>query len=338
MSRILVTGATGFLGSHLLHWLRESGCAAKLRVLTRSGRWGETQAGAEVVQGDVCDRAAVREAMRGVSHVYHLAGVVSREPSQAPLLYRTHMEGTRNVCEATLEFGVEKLVLVSSSGTIAVSLTPAVHREEEPFANDVVGRWPYYLSKIFQEKAALCYHRTRALPVVVVNPSLLLGPGDQKGRSNRDVILFLRQKVLAVPPGGLNFVDVRDAAASLGAAMQKGKVGERYFIGGTNWTFAEFFHRLGALSGVKAPRMRLSASSYGWVTRLTPLARALAPRYLPVTQTEVEMASHFWYLENNKARQALGATFRDPDETLRATIEDIRRLFFPSGASTKAWR
>ena len=326
MSKILITGATGFLGTHLLRWIRESGSSAGLRLLTRSGRWSETQTDAEVVQGDVCDRAAVRKAMRDVSRVYHLAGLVSREPSQAPLLYRTHVEGTRNLCEAALEFGVEKIVLVSSSGTIAVSRSPDVHREDEPFSNDVVGRWPYYLSKIFEEKLALSYHRARGLPVVVVNPSLLLGAGDQKGRSIREVILFLRQKVFAVPPGGLNFLDVRDAAAALGAAMEKGHAGERYFLGGPNWTFAEFFYRLEVLSGVKAPRTRVSANVSSWVARLNPVMRALAPRYFPVTQAEVEMASHFWYLDNSKASQALGATFRDPADTLRATIEDARRL------------
>ena len=326
MSKILVTGATGFLGSHLLRWVRESGSGASVRVLTRSGRPSETQADAELVQGDVRDAAAVRRAMRGVSRVYHLAGLVSREPSQAPLLYRTLVEGTRNICEAALEFGIEKVVVVSSSGTIAVSRTPVVHREDEPFANDVVGRWPYYLGKIFQEKLALSYHRMRGLPVVVVNPSLLLGPGNHKGRSIRDVILFLRQKILAVPPGGLNFLDVRDAAAALGAAMQKGNVGERYFLGGPNWTFAQFFHQLELLSGVKAPRVRLSANVSGWVARLTPVARALAPSHFTVTQTEVEMASHFWYLDNSKSGRALGATFRDPADILRETIEDARRL------------
>ena len=326
MSKILVTGATGFLGTHLLEWIRESGHSAELRLLTRSGRWSESGTGAEVVQGDVCDRAAVRRAMRDVRGVYHLAGLVSREPSQAPRLYRTHVEGTRNVCEAALEFGIERMVLVSSSGTIAASRTAVVHREDEPFANDVVGRWPYYLSKIFQEKLALAYHRARGLPVVVVNPSLLLGPGAQKGRSIQDVILFLRRKILAVPPGGLNFVDVRDAAAAVGAAIEKGNAGERYFLGGANWTFAQFFHRLEVLSGVKGPRTRLSANASRWAARLTPVGRALAPRYFPVNQTEVEMASHFWYLDNAKASQALGASFRDPAHTLRDTIEDARRL------------
>ncbi|MEK7215371.1 MAG: NAD-dependent epimerase/dehydratase family protein, partial [Chloroflexota bacterium] len=135
----------------------------------------------EVVQGDICDASAVREAMRGVSRVYHLAGSVSLGRRQAPEFYRTHVDGTRNVCEAALQCGVEKLVVVSSSGTIAVSRTPVVHREDEPYANDVVGRWPYYLSKIFQEKLAFYYQRARGLPVVVVNPSLLVGPGEDRG-------------------------------------------------------------------------------------------------------------------------------------------------------------
>ena len=326
MNKILVTGATGFLGGHLLNHLREWCPTANLRILARSGRAGESHPDVEVVRGDICDREAVRKAVRGASRVYHLAGLVSREPADAPALYRTHVEGTRHLCDAALEFGVEKVVLVSSSGASAVSPAPVVHREDAPFANDVVGRWPYYLSKIFQEKLALSSHRGRGLPVVVVNPSLLLGPGDQSGRSIRDVMLFLRKKIFGVPPGGLNFVDVRDAAAAVVAAMEKGAPGERYFVGGPNWTFAQFFARLEALSGLKGPRVRFSPAMSAWSARLAPACRALAPRLFPLTPTEIEMASHFWYLDSAKARETLGFSSRDPDETLRATIEDARRL------------
>lgn len=326
MKPVLVTGATGFLGSHLLDRLRESCSASDLRILSRSARVGEQTPDVQIVRGDICDPEAVRNAVRGVGRVYHLAGLVSREPGDAPALYRTHVDGTRHVCEAALEFGVEKLVVVSSSGTIAVSRAPVMHREDAPFANDIAGRWPYYLSKIFQEKLALSYHRDRGLPVVVVNPSLLLGPGSESGRSIRDVVLFLRKKVFAVPPGGLNFVDVRDAAAAVVAAMEKGAVGERYLVGGPNWTFAHFFARLEALSGVKAPRVKLGERGAAFSARLATAWRALSPRLFPISRTEVEMSSHFWYLDSAKAREALGFSSRDPDETLRATIEDARRL------------
>ncbi len=326
MKPVLITGATGFLGSHVLHKLRELYPGAKVRILTRRGRAEDYAPEVELVRGDICDPEAVSRAMHGVSRVFHLAGMVSRDPADAPELYRTHVDGTRHVCEAALEFGVERVVLASSSGTIAVSRQPVVHHEDAPFANDVVGRWPYYLSKIFQEKLALACHRQRGLPVVIVNPSLLLGPGDASGRSTRDVVLFLRKKIFGVPPGGLNFVDVRDAAAAVVAAMEKGRAGERYLVGGPNWTFAQFFERLEALSGVKAPRVKFPPRAAALSARLASAWRAISPRLFPITRTEIEMASHFWYLDSCKAQRELGFSPRDPDETLRASIEDARRL------------
>ncbi|HKS97335.1 MAG TPA: NAD-dependent epimerase/dehydratase family protein, partial [Terriglobia bacterium] len=190
MKSILVTGATGFLGKHLVEQLKASESEARIRVLCR-GRspWGNDPQ-VETVQGDITNPADVDRAVAGASEIYHLAGVVSRDPRAASLLYRTHIEGTRQVCEAARRHGARRIVLVSSSGTLAVSREPVAHDENSGYKHEVVAGWPYYLSKIFAEKLALSYFAAYQLPVVIVNPSLLLGPGDDRSSSTQVVALF----------------------------------------------------------------------------------------------------------------------------------------------------
>jgi dihydroflavonol-4-reductase len=279
----------------------------------------------EVLHGDIISPQDVDIAVAGVDEIYHLAGIVSRDPGNQWLLYRTHIQGTRNVCEAARRHGVKKIVAVSSSGTIAVSRLPVAHREDSGYKYDVVGRWPYYLSKIYAEKLALGYFREFQLPVVVVNPSLLLGPGDDRGSSTGDVALFLEGQIMAVPLGGINFVDARDAARGAIAAMRSGRVGERYLLGGPNWAFREFVQHLSRVSGVPAPKLRLPL-------RLSLLSAAVLREVMPwvgksfpLDDVSIRMSALFWYCDSSKAHSELGFDTRDPIETLQDTVVDIRQ-------------
>jgi dihydroflavonol-4-reductase len=331
MKVVLVTGATGFLGKHLVEQLRSSGSAApgagdqRVRVLCRGSSPWSGHPEMEVVRGDVTSRTDVMRAAEGADEIYHLAGIVSRNPRDAELLYQTHIEGTRNVCEAALKHGVRKVVHVSSSGTIAVSRQPEVRDETAGYTNELVGEWPYYLSKIFAEKLALSYFARYQLPIVVVNPSLLLGPGDDRGSSTGDVRDFLDGRILAVPGGGLNFVDVRDAAAGTIAAMRCGAAGERYLLGGVNWTFREFIDALARIAGLRPPRcqpsLRLALVTARWLRCLLPsLARSFV-----LDEVSIRMSALFWFCDSTKARAQLRFTARHPYETLQATVEDLRR-------------
>lgn len=327
MKTILVTGATGFLGQHLVSQLISSGVRSEtcLRVLCRGASpWSENPA-VEVVQGDVTSAADVMRAAEGVSEIYHLAGIVSRDPKDTELLYRTHVEGTRNVCEVALEHGVTKLVHVSSSGTIAVGREPVVHNEASGYQDDLVAEWPYYLTKIAAEKLAFTYFRERRLPVVVVNPSLLLGPGDDRGSSTGDVVLFLQGQILALPRGGLNFVDARDAATGVIAAMRRGKPGERYLLGGVNWTFREMIERLAGITGRRPPKLQPSLGLALLSARVLRKLLPLAGGRFALDDASIKMSALFWYCDSSKARAELDFKTRDPMETLRETVEDIRR-------------
>ncbi|MGH9358673.1 MAG: NAD-dependent epimerase/dehydratase family protein [Terriglobia bacterium] len=325
MKRILITGATGFLGKHLIEELGTNEPETCLRLLSRSATRWDHEPGIEVARGNVVSSEDVLRAAQGASTIYHLAGVVSRNPKDAALLFRTHIEGTRNVCEAVLRANVKKLVVVSSSGTIAVGPEPVIHNEESGYKNDIVGEWPYYLSKIFAEKLVLDYYRRHALPVVVVNPSLLFGPGDERRSSTGDVALFLEGQVLAIPRGGLNFVDVRDAAAGLRAAMQHGRPGECYLLGGPNWTFREAIRAVARIAGRRAPSLEPSLQFSIWSARLLRKLFPLTGKSFRLDEASIRMSALFWYCDSTKARNELGFATRDPLETLRDTVQDLIR-------------
>ena len=151
--------------------------------------------------------------------------------------------------------GVKTIVLSSTSGTIAVTEKGEVdsRRDFSP-PLEIISRWPYYTSKSYQEMAALERFNGKGLRLVIMNPSLLLGPGDERLSSTKVVLDFMARKISAVPGGGLSFVDARDAAMAFRIAMKKGRHGERYLLGAANWNFERFFGRLERLTKISAPQ------------------------------------------------------------------------------------
>ncbi len=328
----LITGGTGFLGAHLVQQLIETG-EKKIRVMATSIPAWLAELGVETIEGSVARREDVARAVAGASGIYHLAGRVSHSGEDSHELYALHVEGTRLLCEAARSAGVKNMVLASTSGTVAVTETgDAVPDEEWPTPLDIVTRWPYYASKIYQEKVALENFTGDGRRLVIMNPSLLLGPGDERLSSTKVILDFLSRKIMSVPSGGLNFVDVRDAAAAFRAAMSKGEHGERYLLGAANWTFADFFARLERQTKTAAPRFSLPS-------KLTvPGAKAFHALYRhwnlapPVEPAEIQMAEHFWYFDWSKAERQLGFTPRDPAETLHDTITYVRQHFLGNSA------
>ena len=323
MSPFLVTGGTGFLGEHVVRTLAARGDA--VRVLARSGTRSFDGLKVDIARGDVLEPGDLEAALAGVSGVFHLAGLVSRDPDDGQTMMRIHVDGTRSLLRAAAAAGVSRIVIASSSGTIAVSESDRIHDEESGYATEVVGKWPYYVSKIYQEKVAFELAAELGLDVVVVSPSLLLGPGDRRLSSTRDVLRFIRGQIPAVPGGGVNFVDVRDAAAATVCAMDQGRAGERYLLGGPNWSAREFFGRLERAAKVRGPRLRLPGKLSKLGASLMERAYEAAGREPPVDRVSVEMGEHFWYLDASKAARELGFTSRDPGLTLYDTVSYLRQ-------------
>jgi dihydroflavonol-4-reductase len=340
--KTLVTGGTGFLGSHLLPLLVEAEGADSVRVLVKSEPPAWLRAlGVEIAPGSVTAADEVARALVGVERVYHLAGLVSLRPDDAHRMFAVHVDGTRLLCEAAARAGTKRILLLSSSGTVAVSRRPdEMPDEDSPAPVDIIAAWPYYSSKLYQEEAArrACADRVE---LVTVNPSLLLGPGDDRLSSTRPVLQFLGREIAVCPPGGLNFVDVRDVAALLPVAMARAEAGARYLVGGHNWTFAELFGRLERLTKVAGPRLK--APTAKWLAKL-PLyatrAQAALDRHLGrrvrLEPQSVEMAECFWYFDGGKAARELGFQPRDATDTLHDTVKYIREHLLGNPAFERA--
>lgn len=320
--RYLVTGGTGFLGFELVRQLRDAG--HEVVALCRSDAPALEALGATVRQGDVLDAESVKRAADGCEAAFHAAGLVSRSPDDAEAMWKVHVDGTRTALGAMKEAGVRRVVVASTSGTVAVSDVEETMDETNETPNALIGRWPYYRSKLYAEQYALRLNAPD-FEVVCVLPSLLLGPGDERGSSTDDVRLFLEKKVQAIPSGGMSFVDVRDAAGALVAAMQKGRAGERYLVSGCNLTMRAFFERLERVSGVKAPWLPMPKNAE-LAKQLVRFVDKLVDRLggsFEVEEQSVDMAQHYWWVDWSKAKRELGYAPRDASETLAATVEDL---------------
>lgn len=311
--RIVVTGATGFLGQHVVERLRAGG--AEVIGTSRSGGRG-------FVAADVLDAEALREAMRDADVVVHAAGDVSHHPDDAEWMHRVHVRGTENAVTAARDVGVKRFVHLSTSGTVAVSTKgDAVHDEHAPAPLGIISAWPYYRAKYFAEQVALS---AEGIEVISLNPSLLLGPGDHKGGSVRSVRLFLEDRVPGIPPGGLSFVDVRDVANAVALAVEGGRPGHRYLLAGANMTFAAFYGRLARLTGKPAPALTLPETTRKVLEWLPSWGRkggiGLTTK---VDRHDLEFACHTWFCDTRKARAELGWSSRDPQLTLEDTVRHL---------------
>lgn len=315
MGLTLLTGASGFIGSHLAHALAARG--DELRVLARRSSNLDPIADLSFdrATGDVTDRRAVRRAMTDVERVFHVAGRTSLRDADRDAVWDTNVRGTRVVMESALEAGVERVVHTSSVSAIGVSSTGRPIDEAAPFEIGHLGI-TYVNSKHEAEVEALRVS-ARGLPVVIVNPSFVLGPDAPHGTSMDLVRRFLQRRIPVYVDGGLNIVDVRDVAQGHLLADEKGVVGERYILSGRNFTLDRLFADLGRISGVRPPALRLPG---GAVVKALEAGRRV--RFdLGTSIDEIRSAMLWWTYRNTKAKQELGFDPRAHEETLEDAVE-----------------
>lgn len=327
--KVLITGATGFLGRAVVASAVEAGLEA------RAGCRKPRDFGvAEVVPCDVERPETLPPALDGVDAVLHLAGRVSRDPKRSADMHRVHVAGTRNLLQAMTEAGVKRLVLASSSGTTAISREPVKPMTEAHQVDfEVIGRWPYYLSKLYQEREAERWQREGHGSVVSLNPSLLLGPGDERMSSSEDVLEILHQRYPAAVDGTVAFVDVRDCGPAFPRALDA--PAGKYLLNGANMSVRRFAERVANAGGVAPPKWVLPHRfAHGSARWLDGVAHAFG-RSGPLDPVAVDMAGHHWACDATKAEGTLGFSARDPNLTIRDTVRDLveRRLFKPPRAS-----
>ena len=325
MTNVLVTGATGFLGRHLVRALVERG--HEVVALVREDKLDDAflTLGATIEHGDVLDRASVERAAEGCEVLFHCAGRVSRDPKDAEALHRLHVEGTKVALDGARAKGVKRVVFASTSGVVAVSNDPEPTNEDAPPPTHLIASWPYYRSKLYAEMAAF----DRSGPdfeVTAVNPALLLGPGDLTGSSTGDVVDIIEGKVPFVPGGGISFVDARDAALGMLLAWKKGRAGRRYLLHAQNLSLKAFADKVSRVAGVAPPKGELPRSRLiaGIGADFAKKMQKHIPGLPSLDRASAEMAQAFWYVDSTRAQEELGWVARDPMETLADTIADLR--------------
>ena len=322
---VLVTGASGFVGSAVARAAIQAGYRVRALMRNSSPRDNLTGLDLEIVQGDMRDPLSLQRAMAGTRYVFHVAADYRLWALDPEEIVRTNLEGTRNIMEAAAHRGVERVVYTSSVATIPTRAdrTPASETDHMP-EHAAIGA--YKRSKLAAERLVLSLVAERALPVVIVNPSTPVGPRDIKPTpTGRIIVEAANGRMPGYIDTGLNLVHVDDVAAGHIAALLHGKIGERYILGGTNVTLAQLLADIARLAGRSPPRLRLPRSLIYPVAIAAELVARLTKREPFVTIDGLRMAKHWMYFDSSKAQRELGYQARPYVEGLRDAIAWFRQ-------------
>ena len=325
--RAFVTGATGFLGSHVARVLVEQGVELRLLVRPTSDLRNIDGLNVERVVGDLRDPASIEKALSGCDVVFHVAAdyrLWVRDPSE---MYRSNVEGTRSLLEAARKQGVRRVVYTSSVATMGFgsgSNHGNVADEQSPVSlADMIGH--YKRSKFMAEQVAIDAARS-GLDVVIVNPTTPIGERDIKPTpTGRIVVDFLKRKFPAYVETGLNLVDATECARGHLQALEKGRTGERYILGGENLTLKQILDRLAAITGLKSPTVKLPyifAFATGVVDEM--VTGRLLRREPRATIDAVRMGRKMMFVSSAKAERELGWRTVPVEGALRRSVEWFR--------------
>jgi dihydroflavonol-4-reductase len=303
--KTLVTGATGFLGSHVARQLAARGDQVRVLVRPSSDTRALDGLDAERFTGDVRDVASLDRALTGVNRVFHVAAdyrLWARNPRE---IYESNVTGTRNLLEASRRAGVEKFVHTSTVATIAVPRKDGLPDETmKSSVQEMIGH--YKRSKYEAEQCAMGAAEA-GLPVVIVNPTTPVGPGDWKPTPTGKIVVdFLNGRMPGYVDTGLNFVPVEDCAAGHLLAAERGRVGERYILGGRNLTLKEVLEMLAPISGLRAPRWKFPHALAYVAACVDTAISALTGREPQIPLEGVRMARHKMFIDASKATRELG--------------------------------
>jgi dihydroflavonol-4-reductase len=314
MTCALVTGGTGFVGSNIALRLVERGWDVHIlerpgasRILLEDGPF-------EFVTGDVLVPDTLLPAMRGIDVVFHAAGVVDYWRQGVELMNRVNIEGTRNVMEAALKAGIERVVHTSS--TASMGIHPNELADETFTFNVKPEQFVYGYSKYMAEQVVQEAVK-KGLPAVIVNPTSVIGPRDIRQVSNGAVVEIIKHYVpVFIPPGGINVVPICDAAQGHIEAALKGRIGECYILGGENLTHLQFYQTIANVIGCGMKRRVMPRWLVPLAADLTDMLQPRTKGPLPLSGDRLRLESQFFYFDSAKAR----AAFAMPHTPLRVTI------------------
>jgi dihydroflavonol-4-reductase len=323
---VLITGATGFIGSRVARQLVARGDRVRALVRPTSRLTNLDGLGVELATGDLHDPGSLRRAVDGCSAVYHLAADYRIWSPDAESLYRSNVDGTRGVLEACRAAGVEQVVYTSSVGALGIPSDGSPGTEATPVTiRDMIGN--YKRSKFLAEQEALKF-ASEGLPLVIVNPSTPVGPGDIKPTPTGKIVVdFLNGRMPAFLDTGLNLVDVDDVAAGHLLAAERGRTGEKYILGNRNMSLQELLGTLASITGLPAPRVRIPYWFALCAGRVDSGVARLMRREPHVPIEGVLMARKKMYFDASKAVRELGL----PQTPVEAALERAVRWFYDNG-------
>jgi len=300
----LVTGAAGFLGSHVARQLVARG--EEVRVLMRASSTNRAIAdlSLEYVTGDLRDPASLDRAMKGVKRVFHVAADYRLWARRSQDIYDSNVGGTKNLLEAARRAAVDQLIYTSTVATIAVDRPQRPNEFTDAKLEEMVGH--YKRSKWMAEKEALAAAKS-GLPVVVAMPTTPVGPWDWKPTPTGKIILdFLNGKMPGYVETGLNFVGVEECAAGHLLVSEKGKVGERYLLGGENLTLKQMLDVLAKITGLRAPSLKIPHGLALGVAYASTVFSRLVGREPGIPIEGVKIARHNMFVDCSRAQRELG--------------------------------
>lgn len=322
---ILVTGASGFVGSAVARRLLEGGHQVRVLVRSSSSRTNLGDPRLDIVEGDLRDAASIARAMSGISDVFHVAAdyrLWARDPGE---IVRTNVEGTRAVMHAALAAGVARIVYTSSVATLSPLPDRASSDETHPLpAEKAVGAYKY--SKVLAERLVESMVAEHKLPAVIVNPSTPIGPGDARPTpTGRIVIEAASGRMPAYVDTGLNLVHVDDVAAGHIAAWQKGRIGERYILGGQDVLLGDMLREIARQVGRAPPKLRLPRRMIFPIAYAAEAAAHFTGREPFVTVTGLRLAKDHMFFSSAKAERDLNYSARPYREAVADAIAWFRQ-------------
>ena len=320
-ARVLLTGAAGFVGSAVARALRREGAVLRVLVRPTSPRTNLDDLEAQVAIGDIRDSRAVEQALEGCRHLFHVAAdyrLWARDPEE---IVRNNVAGVTGVMEAALAAGVERVVYTSSVATLRLSPDGAPADETGPLTEDeAIGA--YKRSKVAAERIVQQMAADRGLPAVIVSPSTPLGPRDVRPTpTGRIIVEAARGRMPAYVETGLNLAHVDDVADGHLLAWRKGRVGETYILGGQDASLSEMLREIAALTGRKAPTVRLPLGPLQPLAELAELYGRVTGREPFLTKDALKMARHHMYFSSAKAARELGYAARPYQEALSDALQ-----------------
>ena len=322
---VMITGATGLIGSRLVRILVEHGFTVKALVRDTSRAAQMIDQPVQFVEGDLNNSAAIEEALQGCSCLFHLAADYRLWVPDPESMTRTNVEGTRLLMQKALQAGIERVVYTSSVCVLGCNADgESVDEDVSSSIDDMIS--PYKKSKFLAEKVVMDMVREEGLPAVIVNPSTPVGPGDSRPTPTGTMIVnAARDGGTFYADTGLNVAHVDDIAMGHLLAMQKGKVGRRYILGGDNLSLKELFSITAQVAGKAGPKFKVPQAimyTAGFVGEI--MARLGMVKSPVATMDSVRMASKKMYYSSKRAERELGYTHRPAKEAVRDAVAWFR--------------